>query len=113
MTEAQLHRAVAVYLRLVLRSPTIWTTIGHGGGGRVRGAMLKAKGLKAGWPDIIIIHPEFADKIVLGIELKTKKGKPSPDQLGVVRQFELANCKMVFCRSLDDVKFELEQAGII
>ncbi len=113
--EAQLHRAVAAYLRLALKPPTIWTTIGHGGGGKVRGAQLKGLGMQAGWPDILVLHPSndmATDCTILGIELKAPKGVQSADQKAIERAFDRANAFYRVCRSLRDVDSALAEAGI-
>lgn len=108
MTEAQLHRAVAQFLRLALKPPTIWTTIGHGGGGRVRGAQLKAMGVQKGWPDILIIHSGS----ITGIELKAKKGRQSPEQRAMTDAFANCGATYVVCRSVDEVDWVLANALI-
>ncbi len=115
MTEAQLHRAVAAYLHKALKLPTVWTTFPAGGGGRVRGAQLKAMGLQAGWPDIIIIHPRGKTGIesqVCGLELKAKTGGLSPEQKAFRIVFEEANGWYAMCKSLDDVEEALTRFGI-
>lgn len=115
MTEHQLHVAVADFLRLALRSPTIWTAFPAGGGGRVRGARLKAMGLSPGWPDIIVIHPHPRAQdgcIVVGLELKSPKGKPSPAQDEMAWGFLRAGAHYPFCRSLEEVEKFLRQFGI-
>ena len=81
MTEAQLHKSVAQYLALALPKDAVWTTVGHGGGGKVRGAQLKARGLRAGWPDVQII---FRGKFY-GIELKGPNGRLSPEQIACAK----------------------------
>lgn len=100
-SEAQLHRTVAKYLDAVLRPPVIWTTIGHGGGGRVRGAQLKAMGLKKGWPDILIIAP---GPNVIGLELKAAKGTPTDEQRAMEAAFFNCRAWYITCRSVDDVE---------
>lgn len=110
--EQRLQIAVAAYLRLALRSPTTWTAIGHGGGGKVRGALLKASGVVPGWPDLLIMHPMFANTLVVGIELKAKKGRVSPQQRGISMEFALCNAGYHFARSLEDVEYILRTAGI-
>jgi hypothetical protein len=101
VSEEILHRHVAAFLDVVIKPPWFWTTIGHGGGGVVRGAKLKAMGVKRGWPDILIIGP---GPNVLGIELKTEHGRMSPEQ----REMELAfvGCQSwyVLCRSVAEVQ---------
>ena len=113
MSEHALHVAVAAYLRVALRPPTMWTTIGHGGGGRVRGAMLKAAGVQPGWPDLLVIHHDEAGHRVLGIELKRKGGgRQSPAQREVEHAFHMAKCWYVLCRSVEEVENALRYVGI-
>lgn len=99
-TEAQFHKQVADYLRVALRPPTVWTTIPAGGGGRVRGAQLKARGLQPGWPDIIIID---RGPNVIGLELKTKTGKQSPEQRFIAQAFKEVCAWYILARTLDEV----------
>ena len=101
MSEAQFHGAVADYLRATLRPPVIWTTIGHGGGGRVRGAQLKRLGLAKGWPDILIIAP---GPNVIGLELKAGKNDLTPEQRQMEHAFFECRAWFVTCRSIEDVE---------
>ncbi len=112
--EQALQIQVANYLRVALRPPTLWTAIGHGGGGKVRGAILKMMGVQAGWPDIIIIHPlpEPVYSVVLGIELKAGKGQQSTAQRLVMEGFREAVCGYEICRSLQEVELAIAHAGI-
>lgn len=102
--EQQLHIGVADYLRLALRPPTIWTTIGHGGGGRVRGAFLKAMGVQPGWPDILVIDVLRHDTRVFGIELKGPDGVSSPAQKQVAKAFAGVGAFYEICRSVEEVE---------
>lgn len=106
ISEAALHRAVAEFLGWTLHPPVVWTTIGHGGGGRVRGAQLKAMGVKPGWPDILIIAPSAHGPNVLGIELKRpgKGGSQSPEQRMVETAFHGCRAWYVLCRSVEEVQ---------
>jgi hypothetical protein len=101
ISEAALHKQVADYLDAVIRPPSVWTTIAHGGGGRIRGAMLKARGLKKGWPDIMVIAP---GPNVLGIELKRKGGTQSPEQREVESAFHGCKAWYALCRSVEEVE---------
>ena len=109
--EQDLQKAVAGYLRHALRSPTIWTAIGHGGGGALRGAILKGMGVQPGWPDILILHPEDHYTFVLGIELKAK-GSLSPEQKAMVNSFATAGAVLVTCRSIEAVEHYLTLNGV-
>ena len=102
--EQLLQIAVADYLRLALRSPTIWTAFPAGGGGRVRGAFLKAMGLQAGWPDILVIDVLRFDTRVFGIELKSAKGRSSPAQEATWKAFVGVGAFYDICRSVDEVE---------
>lgn len=105
MSEETLHRAVADYLRLTLAPETFVTTFPAGGGGRVRGARLKAMGLKAGMPDLMIWWPGSDGWArCLGIELKSAKGRLSPDQRATHAALREAGCLIEVCRSIDDVQ---------
>ncbi len=112
--EQTLQIQVAQYLRLALRAPTLWTSIGHGGGGRVRGAKLKAAGVAKGWPDLIIMHPLPGGQytFVLGLELKSAKGRQSPEQRAMAVSFRAVGGHYAVCRSIDEVVAELRAIGI-
>ncbi len=114
--EQALQVEVARFLGHALKPPTIWTAFPAGGGGRVRGAFLKAMGLKAGWPDILVIHPTIATcgvrhPTMLGIELKAKKGSLSAVQKAVRSSFDAAGVPYLTARSVDDVESLLETFG--
>ncbi len=99
--EQRLQISVAQYLGHALKPPTIWTAFPAGGGGRVRGAFLKAMGLKAGWPDILVVAP---GPRVVGLELKAGKGRQSETQ--IVVGSALRACGAAYCvvRTVDDVE---------
>lgn len=103
-SEAQLHLAVAQYLDAVLLPPTWWSTIPLGGGGRIRGAQLKARGVKAGIPDILILH----EGRLYGLELKVGYGKQSLIQLSTEREMlDAGMAANSVAKSLDDVRYIL------
>lgn len=116
--EQSLQIAVAQYLRLALKPPTLWTAFPAGGGGKTRGAFLKAMGLQAGWPDILVIHPVSrlsspVRALVIGIELKAAKGRPSPSQIAVAEQLENSGGQYYIARSVTDVQTIIERCGVI
>lgn len=112
--EAAFHRHVASYLRVALREPVFWTTFPAGGGGRVRGAQLKAMGLLAGMPDILIFAPgpTPAATRMVGLELKARQGRQSPDQKAIAGQFERVGGCYLLARSLQEVEILLRAAGV-
>ena len=112
--EQVLHKAVAGFLRVALRPPTLWTTFPSGGGGLIRGAQLKALGLARGWPDLLIMHPakDGGGPIVIGLELKAKAGRVSPDQKLVMQGFADCRAWYVLARSVDEVESGLCYIGV-
>jgi hypothetical protein len=104
--ERLLHKAVAAFLDAALPDTWRWSTFPSGGGGRVRGAQLKAVGLKAGWPDILILSPEGR---WYSIELKAQKGRLSEEQ---DKFATWAGATLQICRSIDQVESALRWWGI-
>lgn len=104
-----MHRAVAEYLAVVLQPPVIWTTLDAGAGKmRARTArQRKNRGVKAGWPDILVIAP---GPNVLGIELKRpgSGGRQSPEQAEVERAFFGCKAWYVLCSSVESVRKALD-----
>lgn len=106
--EASLHRTVAAYLEYALPWDAWWTTIPAGGGGRVRGAGLKAMGYKAGTPDLIIVHEGRA----LWIELKAPKGRLSDAQADCHVMLDHAGSKVALCRSVEEIEATLRKWNV-
>lgn len=110
--EQRLQMAVAQYLGHALKPPVVWTAIGHGGGGRVRGAILKAMGLQAGWPDILVLAPGSRGPRVVAIEIKAKEGRQSPAQKAVAAAFYMLQVPYFLCRSVDEVQMSLASCDV-
>lgn len=114
--EHALQVAVAQYLAVALRPPTIWTSLDAGAGkmSPITAALRKARGVKAGWPDILVIHPGRMPNMatVLGIELKAGKGRTSPAQEDVCLVMRSAGANYAVCRSVDEVADVLFVVGI-
>jgi hypothetical protein len=106
--EDALHKAVADFLSIALSSPEWWTTFPAGGGGVARGAQLKAKGLKAGVPDLLFIKQGRA----YWIELKSKRrGIVSDDQRLTAVDLRGALCPWAVCRTVEEVEERLTEWG--
>lgn len=112
--EQELQIAVAGFLRHALKPPTMWTSIDHGAGkmSRASAGLRKARGVKAGLPDILVLHPEDHYTFVLGIELKADKGSLSPEQRAIWDAFNSAGAAYAVCRSIDAVQSTLRFHGI-
>ena len=110
MTEHRLQMTVAVYLGAVLPRDAAWTAIDAGQGRMdIRAAQRrKARGVKAGWPDIQIVWRGF----FYGIELKAAKGRVSDNQEHVHSALADAAALVSVCRSVADVERALLHWGI-
>jgi hypothetical protein len=105
VTEQQLHRACAEYLAWALKPPTWFTTFPAGGGGEVRGKILRGLGLKPGVPDLLIV----AFGVAHWVELKTQKGKTSVDQVICHGDLIEAGCPVAVVRSLYELQATLDR----
>jgi len=112
-SEHALQVAVAHMLQLVLDPErTWWTAIDHGAGKLSRRAagMMKARGVKRGLPDFIVM----ADLTVglIGIELKTEKGRLTPDQLLIRDAWHRMGHLFFVAHSLEEVQEILEHCHV-
>ncbi len=99
--EDDLHMAVAQFLDLALPEDACWTTVEHGGKrGKAEAARLKAKGLRAGWPDILIIYRGRS----ITIELKAPAGVLSPKQKALHTRLTLAGALVYTARCIEEVE---------
>jgi hypothetical protein len=98
--EQALQRTIAAYLSWALAPPAYWSAIGHGGGGQMRGRILKGMGVKAGLPDIFIWY----DKHTYAPELKAENGRVSEAQEIAHAALRAAGVHIAVVRSLDDLK---------
>jgi hypothetical protein len=89
------------------------------GGARdvITGAKLKAQGVKRGVPDVMVFEPwkihnaecEGAHKCIcskghgIAIELKTNKGKTTPEQKAWLASLEERGWLVAVCRTMDEV----------
>lgn len=100
-SELDLHRSVADFLNWMLLPPAVWTTFPAGWTGMRVGAAgrLRACGLKAGMPDILVFHRGFT----IGIELKTSINNLSKNQKIMFEKLRNAGVMTYVCRSIDEV----------
>lgn len=77
------------------------------------GARLKAKGVLAGTPDILLWWKVHEGTQAGAIELKVGKNQLSDAQIAWRDKFEACGGKWALCRSIDDVRDWLNQWGVI
>ncbi len=103
--EDALHRTVAEFLgvekNLALPDDAVWTTVEHGGyRTKTERGKLKAKGLKPGWPDILIVYRGR----VICIELKAPGATPSPIQKVMHAQLSAAGALVYTATRVEEVE---------
>lgn len=110
--EHDLQRSVAQYLDAVLTKDVLWSSIDHAGKGAVRMKLLKARGVKNGWPDITLYwDPGYFDHGVgiLHIELKSLKGRISAEQAQFCERSRNLDHGYVIARSIDEIRTALKE----
>ncbi len=102
--------AAATFLGAVLPRDAYWTSVDAGQGAMsIRAAqMRKARGVKAGFPDVSLIWRGG----YYGIELKAGAGKVSDIQQITHAQIREAGGQVSVCRSIEDVERALRHWGI-
>lgn len=100
--EAALQRAVAVYLADVLPHDAYWTAVDAGQGkmDMVAAAIRKSRGVKAGFPDVLVIYRG----LVFGVELKAPAGRTQDVQHATHAAMRQAGAQVSVCRSVADVE---------
>lgn len=112
MNEHQLQVSVAEYLDAVLDPSVFWSSIGHGGGGKIRGAKLKKAGVKRGVPDLELIWPGEKRPNVGWIEFKAKEGRATPEQIATAQHLSKLGCYYAISHSLNDTIGILKAWGV-
>ena len=109
-TEDQFHLAVAELLDVCLIPPTLYTTFpaGYGKLSKATAGKLRAKGMKPGFPDILV----FDRRRVVGLELKVGKGTLSAKQREMHARLQAVGIRVYVIRHLNDVIMSLADAGI-
>jgi hypothetical protein len=126
-SETSLHWHVAGMLTKHLAAPAWFTTFPAGGGGEMRGKILKGLGLKAGVPDILIVNqvkitPAYLSRgewlpdepitvqFLYWLELKKlNKGVLSDAQIDCQMRLTGMGCRVANCDNLEHVKAALSE----
>ena len=103
--EEDLHRSVADYLDLALPSDAIWWHTPNQRGTRKawENKLLKALGVRAGFPDIAILWRGH----LYCIELKSSTGRASKEQQELMDRLRQSGASVTICRTLDAVEIAL------
>lgn len=107
--EQALHRSIAQLLDRVLPKDAFWFHVPNGGKrNKTEAGILKALGVRAGVPDILIAFRGG----LYAIELKAANGRLTAAQKDTIPRMQSAGVQTAVCRSIDDVVAELGAWGI-
>lgn len=108
--EQEIHKAVVLHLEMRAQKPLFfWHTPNEGKRGWVNAAALKAMGMTAGIPDLLILK----DGKMYGLELKSAKGILTPSQRLVMANLGSCGAEVAVARSLDEALVTLEVWGLL
>ena len=111
--EDELHTQIAKALPLILPSSVVWWSNESRGVGEREGKRRKARGVRAGVPDMefhyCYAHGDYP--LSCFIELKAPKGVVSEAQKALHASLRAIGHHVSVCRSLDDVIDALRRAG--
>jgi len=104
--EDAMQRAVLEHLRLRGPRTAYWFHVANGGArAPIEAAILKGLGVRAGVPDLIIIH----DGKTYGLELKADGNKPTKLQIEAQDAMRTAGAEIAVAVGLDAALQQLEQ----
>src|SRR5262245_21628221 len=106
--EQALQRAVGELLNFTLGGLAWWSHFPAGGGGEMRGKILRGLGLKPGVPDILIIDMGRA----YWLELKAPRGQVSQAQRDCQNALGRAGCASAVIKDVNQVLPQLRHWGI-
>jgi hypothetical protein len=107
--EHRLQRAVAQHLTLRHAPGIWWTSIDHASRDRILNATRKARGVKPGIPDIIVLMRGS----LYCLELKTSTGRQSPEQKAVEAEILRAGGVYEVAHGIDEALYILEAWGAL
>jgi hypothetical protein len=107
--EDSLQRDVCQFLAVALPTGATYFAVPNGGKRSKReAARMTGLGLRAGVPDLVVIHRGRA----LFVELKAKRGVMSAAQRDMLRLLGFCGCQVMLCRSVPEVEAALLAAGV-
>lgn len=108
--EQAIQQAVVAHLRARAEPKVFfWSTPNEGKRGFVNAANLKASGLTAGLPDLLILKAGS----LYALELKAAKGTLTPSQRLVLAHMENCGAETAVAHSIDEALVTLEYWGVL
>jgi hypothetical protein len=109
-SEQTVQASIAAALEVGLKGICAWTAIDAGAGKMTKAAagLRKARGVKAGWPDIILVHQGR----FYGLEVKDADGSLSADQRDLHAWLRACKAEVAVVRSIEEAVRAIRAWGI-
>jgi hypothetical protein len=108
--EQTLQKVLVDHLRARAAAGTYWFHPANGGARTaIEGAILKACGVRAGTPDLILIK----DGRTYGLELKADNGRVSPAQAQAHQDMKAAGAEVAVATGIDEAIKQLENWSLL
>jgi hypothetical protein len=109
-TEHDIQVEVAEFLARALAGVCWWSGVDHGAGkmGKAAAGRRKARGIRAGIPDILVLWQGR----LIGLEMKDARGTQSAPQRELQAEWQIHGAGYHVCRSLEDVDRALAREGV-
>ena len=105
--ESKLQTTCVKWFRLQYPNYLLFAIPNGGARDLITGAIMKREGVVPGVPDLFLAHATF-ESYGLFIEMKSDKGKLSPNQIYVRSKLELAGYHVEICNSFESFKSVIE-----
>jgi hypothetical protein len=109
-SEHEIQCEVAEFLARALAGVAWWSGVDHGAGkmGKAAAGMRKARGVRPGIPDIIVLWQGR----LIGLEMKDARGVQRAEQRELQAEWQIHGAGYHVCRSLTDVDRALAREGV-
>lgn len=111
--EHQIQAAIIKYLDFALPGTVRAVGVSNNPRSKVAGGLEKARGMRKGFPDILLIGFDMGEPFAGLIEVKTESGKLSSEQREWRDWCKDTGVFHAVCRSVDDAKETLEEWNLI
>ena len=105
--ESKLQTACVTWFRLQYPNYLLFAIQNGGVRNKAIGGIMKSEGMTAGVPDLFLAHATF-ESYGLFIEMKSKTGKLSQNQIYIRSKLELAGYHVEICNSFESFKQTIE-----
>lgn len=108
--EQQIHKTVVDHLRTRGTTGLVFFHPSNGGWrSPIEAKIFKSLGVRAGVPDLILLH----ESKPYALELKAEGGRPTPAQVEFINEWRAAGGRAAVCYGVDEAVHMLEDWGLL